>query len=185
MIALAAVFLSSLRWLIRNWNAHGPTDLWKDEDIEPTRRPAGNGDRAPERPDPHAGAPLVEIGYWSTPWDPGRPHPDAFLDPDWSQEERQQVLRYLAEGIPLPWDQGPVETCMYCGAVLVVEELTDGTYVWPMGLMHYVLEHYVRLPGLFVLHVQRTRAPKLPGSPEMFLEDGPRDADWWNALSGP
>jgi hypothetical protein len=28
---------------------------------------------------------------------------------------------------PLPWDQRPVETCAFCQAILVTEELTDGT----------------------------------------------------------
>lgn len=72
LFGLAFVFLSSLIWLIRNWNAHGPTD------------------------------PLIEIGYWATPRDTSRPDPDAFLDPDWSQEEREQVLHYLDDGLPLP-----------------------------------------------------------------------------------
>ena len=184
LLFLAFAFFSSLVWLIRNWNARGPTDLWKDEDFQPTRRHAADRRREPERPDPHAGHPLIEIGYWSTAWDPERPHPDAFLDPDWSQTEREQVLRYLADGLELPWDGGPVETCVYCGAVLVVEELTDGTYVWPTGLVHYVREHYVRLPGLFVLHVQRTRASRAPDSADTFVEVGRRDTDWWNTLSG-
>ena len=100
---------------------------------------------------------MIEIGYWPTSINADRPHPDAFLDPDGSDEEREQVLNFLAEGTPLPWDGGPVEWCVYCRSILVVDELTDGTYVWPTHPLHYVSEHYVRLPGLFVLHVQRAR----------------------------
>ena len=95
------------------------------------------------------------------------------------------MLRHLTNGIPMPWDGGPVEWCVFCRSVLVVEELTDGTYVWPTHLTHYVSEHDVRLPGLFVLHVQRAQAPiGLPPGQE-FVETGPRDSGWWNSLAGP
>jgi len=129
--------------------------------------------------------PLIEIGYWPTSVDPDRPQPDAFLDADWSNEEREQVLRYLADGVPLPWEGGPVEWCVYCGALLVVDELTDGTYVWPTHLIHYVSEHLVRPPGLFVLHIQQAPRSEDSSSEGAFVEDPGRDADWWNALSGP
>ena len=95
------------------------------------------------------------------------------------------MLRYLADGIPLPWEGGPVEWCDYCGGILVVDELTDGTYVWPTHLIHDVSEHYVRPPGLFVLHVQRARRSDVSGSEGVFVEAPRRDAAWWNALSGP
>jgi hypothetical protein len=130
-------------------------------------------------------AQLTEIGYWPTSIDADRPHPEAFRDPDWSDQERQLVLQHLSAGAPLPWEGGPVEWCFFCGGVLVVDELTDGTYVWPTHLIHYVSEHDVRVPGLFVLHVQRARRPSVPAWGEEFVETGPRDSDWWNSLSGP
>lgn len=34
-------------------------------------------------------------------------------------------------------------------------ELTDGTFIWPDGLAHYVRDHAVRLPATFVSHIQR------------------------------
>ena len=95
------------------------------------------------------------------------------------------MLHYLDDGRPLPWDGGPVETCVYCAAVLVVQDLTDGTYVWPTGLVHYVRDHYIRLPGLFVLHVQRTQATRGSVPADTFVEVSQRDTDWWSALSGP
>ena len=33
-------------------------------------------------------------------------------------------------------------------------ELTDGTYVWPEGLAHYVEQHGVKLPGEFLEHAR-------------------------------
>jgi hypothetical protein len=32
-------------------------------------------------------------------------------------------------------------------------ELTDGTFLWPEGLTHYVRDHAVRLPDRFFEHV--------------------------------
>jgi len=141
--------------------------------------------RAPGRPDPHLAQPLIEVGYWATELDPDRPDPRSFVDPAWSPEERELIRRHLAEGSPLPWDQGPVETCAFCSAVLVTEELTGGAYVWPTGLLHYVDEQAVRLPGLFVLDVRRAppRDPSLVL--ETFVELDSRETAWWDSLSGP
>ncbi len=41
VIVVVFAFVSSLIWLIRNWNAKGPTDLWEDGDFE-SRRSPGN-----------------------------------------------------------------------------------------------------------------------------------------------
>ena len=32
--------------------------------------------------------------------------------------------------------------------------MTDGTWLWPVGLVHYVRDHYVRLPHEFVSHAE-------------------------------
>jgi hypothetical protein len=46
--------------------------------------------------------------------------------------------------------------CRLCGQLNGSAEYTDGTYVWPEGLAHYVMEHDVRLPDEFVSHVRRS-----------------------------
>lgn len=33
-------------------------------------------------------------------------------------------------------------------------EYTDGTYVWPEGLAHYIYDHGVRLPEDLIRHAQ-------------------------------
>ena len=40
-----------------------------------------------------------------------------------------------------------------CGALLGTFDMTDGVYVWPEHLEHYLKEHHVRLPDRFVAHV--------------------------------
>jgi hypothetical protein len=60
--------------------------------------------------------------------------------------------------------------CRLCGARNGSLELTDGVYVWPDGLSHYVRQHSVRLPTAFTDHVERMET----------LTDGLTiDDTWW------
>jgi hypothetical protein len=60
--------------------------------------------------------------------------------------------------------------CRLCGAQNGNLELTDGGYVWPEGLGHYVRQQSVRLPTAFTDHVERMEA----------LTDGLTiDDTWW------
>jgi hypothetical protein len=40
-----------------------------------------------------------------------------------------------------------------CGKANGCAELTDGVYLWPEGLAHYVLEHSVKLPDDVLDHI--------------------------------
>lgn len=63
-----------------------------------------------------------------------------------------------------------VSTCRMCGTPNGAGEFTDGVYVWPEGLAHYVQEHSVRLPAEFLAHVEwRSREQ----------ESAERDLAWW------
>jgi hypothetical protein len=62
-------------------------------------------------------------------------------------------------------------TCRICGDYRNGDrELTDGVYLWPQGLAHYVREHQVRLPSQFLDHVRDTTAR---------FEETPVDVSWW------
>ncbi|WP_240644078.1 hypothetical protein [Antribacter gilvus] len=62
--------------------------------------------------------------------------------------------------------------CRFCGQRNGTLELTDGSFVWPEGLRHYLVEHGVRLPARFVEHVRS----RIEG-----LETTDRDEQWWRA----
>ena len=62
------------------------------------------------------------------------------------------------------------DDCRFCNEFNGTGELTDGTYVWPEGLAHYVTEHNVRLPEGFVSHARSTG----PHWPEDVIDD-----TWW------
>lgn len=63
--------------------------------------------------------------------------------------------------------------CRLCGIENGDLELTDGQYVWPDGLSHYVREHGVRLPASFEAHVFERMVS---------LEQSERDETWWRSV---
>ena len=114
---------------------------------------------------------LVLIGYWQSAEHPEWPDPRTLVDPSWDEHERHIVRRYLSSGTIVRAYMG-FSTCRLCGKHNGAVEFSDGTFVWPEGLSHYLEEHAVRLPAAIVKHaVQRVNE----------LEDSPVDSEWWLA----
>jgi hypothetical protein len=95
---------------------------------------------------------LVAIGYWVDVDQPDLPDPANFFDVDWDLNERRAIASYLNGGRPTNTGCG-CSPCRVCGAANGFDEFTDGTYLWPEGLAHYVLDHSVRLPNEIVQHI--------------------------------
>lgn len=96
-------------------------------------------------------APL-RVGYWLDDDAPDLPNPRELIDRTWDDVERRRVVAYISRDVRTPVGEG-CSTCRLCGEPNGFVDLTDGTYVWPEGLAHYVADHHVRLPGHFVDHV--------------------------------
>jgi len=111
---------------------------------------------------------ITLIGYWRSDDEPEWPDPTDFIDLAWDRRERQGVAMYLDNGT-VPWVQAGVSECRICGAPNGSAEFTDGVYLWPEGLSHYVREHVVRLPRSIVEHIHE--ADK--------LRPWDVDKDWW------
>lgn len=118
---------------------------------------------------------LTRIGYWSSNPDDGWPDAKAFVDLSWNADERERVVAHLRHGILARAYLGH-SNCRICGKSNGSTELTDGTYLWPAGLAHYVEEHGVRLPVDFVRHVELTAR---------CFDDAEVDDEWWRAKNGP
>src|SRR6478752_148949 len=97
---------------------------------------------------------LRRIGYWRSADEPHWPDPVDFVDEAWDSLERTSVADYLQRGTRTPWLQLGFSTCRFCGKPNGTLDLTDGVYVWPEGLSHYLKDHGVRLPGDIVEHVR-------------------------------
>ena len=97
-----------------------------------------------------------------------------FVDPKWNEDEREMIVGYLKWGLVARAYCGP-SMCRFCGIRNGSLELTDGVFVWPEGLAHYVAEHHVRLPHRFVEHVDAERGR---------YDEVPIDDDWWREQRG-
>lgn len=91
------------------------------------------------------------LGYWRSEFEPDLPHPKDWVDATWNENERDAIIDYLDQGLVRESYRG-LSPCRMCGNHNGYRELTDGTYVWPEGLAHYVRDHAVRLPRAFVEH---------------------------------
>ncbi|MEI5673196.1 MULTISPECIES: hypothetical protein [unclassified Nocardioides] len=114
---------------------------------------------------------LSLIGYWRSEGDltSAFPDPRDWVDPGWDQDERDATSYYFAAGTLFRTFMG-YSPCRICGVDNGVVEYTDGTYVWPEGLAHYIDEHAVRLPDVLVAHArERLNA----------VEDREAAPDWW------
>ena len=112
---------------------------------------------------------LRRLGYWLGPDAPGWPDVGRFVDAEWDADVRAEVWSYVRAGFPARAYLGP-SMCRFCGEAVGSLELSDGVFIWPEGLAHYVREHAVRLPDLFVEHVHAR---------VLELEEAPVDDDWW------
>lgn len=94
------------------------------------------------------------IGYWHREYAPQWPNPRDFVDETWDASEREMVASYLASAPILANAYRGLSDCRLCGVSNGSEEYTDGAFLWPEGLSHYVGEHSVRLPRRVIDHIR-------------------------------
>jgi hypothetical protein len=94
------------------------------------------------------------IGYWREESDDRWPDPRELVDETWDDRERSLVAAYLEDGFS-PWACAGYSHCRICGKANGCAEFTDGVYLWPEGLAHYVREHSVMLPDEVLDHIKQ------------------------------
>jgi hypothetical protein len=103
---------------------------------------------------------LEAIGYWFNDLAPSAyPRPQLLLG-KWRARERSRVVAYLRGGSTFESYRSGTFCRFACGipsSALGRRDLTDGVWVWPEGLAHYVETHSVRLPDRFVRHALSER----------------------------
>jgi hypothetical protein len=95
------------------------------------------------------------------------PSPAALVAPGWNQADMPSVLAYLRAGQEWIRFHGWSYCRFDCGiapSALGDRDLTDGVWVWPEGLAHYVEVHSVRLPDEFIDHL-RSQGWRVPAEP--------------------
>lgn len=96
---------------------------------------------------------LEVLGWWFNEHAPtGLPRPQLLIAP-MEPSQRAAVASYLRAGKALVRHDEPSHCRFQCGETEMGRaDLTDGTFVWPEGLVHYVERHDVRLPDRFKEH---------------------------------
>lgn len=90
---------------------------------------------------------LEVLGYWFNPDAPAElPLPQVLVG-TWAPAARDTVVAYLRAGSALVTYPEPSFCRFGCTDVAMgTRDLTDGRFVWPEGLAHYVERHGVQLP---------------------------------------
>jgi len=121
---------------------------------------------------------LKRVGFWRSDRESSLPDPSALVDEAWDVAERERVIAYLESSFFVPVAQGGPSWCRFgCSprpADIGTQDLTDGTWVFPEGLVHYVRSHGVKLPAEFLEHIRQHefRVRELPVLRENGEPDG-------------
>ena len=100
---------------------------------------------------------LKFIGYWNAMHYVSHqsfplPMPQNYIDPNFSEKEK--IIRHLRNGSDFEFWRGNSFCRFGCQNVdMGFKDLTDGTYVWPEGYIHYIEKHNVKPPQEFITHV--------------------------------
>ena len=117
--------------------------------------------------------PRFAIGIRGSEATPELPLPEDLIDDGHDADVRSLVARYFAYGTLRVSRPGEVP-CRLCSETFPDVEVTDGEYVWPITLAHYVEQHSVRLPDHVERYVLLTFRDVLAAEP---------DTSWWTTAS--
>ncbi|WP_123955444.1 hypothetical protein [Frondihabitans sp. 762G35] len=114
--------------------------------------------------------PLIAVGYWRNANRLDLLDVGASVNAALTTSDAEDTANYLSRGFVARAWMGR-STCRICGATNGSLDLSDGIYVWPEGLAHYVPEHKVQLPNQFLTHLE---------SQSEALEKRVIDESWWS-----
>jgi hypothetical protein len=119
---------------------------------------------------------LIAIGLWRSELEPYYPHPKQFIDESWDSEEKQDVITRLKNSYALPYPYAGKSWCRFnCGETeMGNRDYSDGIYLFPEGLVHYIEQHNVKLPNAVVQKMLSTPIEKYN-----FESDFSVDIEWW------
>ena len=100
------------------------------------------------------------IGYWPDPESPAPedyPDPSMLVDPNWLSQEKALLVAYLRADYAIRGSWGYSWCRFQCGihdSAMGSMDYSDGVWIWPHGLPHYVECHGIVLPDEFVNHAR-------------------------------
>ena len=126
----------------------------------------------------------IAIGYWKEQDHLSFPDPIDFVNANISPQLRAIVSTYLENGKPFIPYLGYSWCRFRCGIEdhkMGSYSFTDGDYVWPEGLSHYLKNHDVWLPDIFIEHVLQN--PNKDCSLVNLNKLDIQDYSWWETWS--
>lgn len=123
---------------------------------------------------------FILIGYWHSIDESDYPNPAWFIDKEWDETIKAKIAKYLKQGQRMPYASGGRSWCRFrCGELGMGSlEFTDGKYVWPEGLAHYVEFHNVRLPDTIIGHFLNNEQVEINFA-NIGYDNYEIDYDWW------
>lgn len=91
---------------------------------------------------------------------PGYPDPRVLPPLDLPEGDKQRLADYLRNGRVVASYMGNSWCRFECGVFdweMGCKDLSDGVWLWPEGLVHYIEVHNVSLPQEFIFHALRKR----------------------------
>lgn len=128
---------------------------------------------------PHV-RPLRLIGYWIRSLADDEFPPPQELVTEWDMNLQRRVVEYLNSGTELLHFRGLTWCRCFCDKPMGSRELTDGKWVWPEDLSHYIEDHNVRLPEQFVRLACSDVLPRKPANVRVLQRV---DASYWISWS--
>ena len=95
---------------------------------------------------------------------------EEIIDANWSPPDFDRIVDYL-DSCPIAVQTKPVEgKCHLCAEKVSNASIqySDGYWVWPVSLSHYVRHHHVRLPDRMVADIRNANyTPKATTTTEL------------------
>ena len=95
---------------------------------------------------------LKVVGFWNIRGLQKYIHPEHLVERQ--IENKELIEKYLRSGNIISYYRG-FSLCRICGNTNGFTDLTDGTWIWPEGLAHYISDHNVELPKEFITHMKK------------------------------
>jgi len=103
---------------------------------------------------------LKKVGFWRRTEDTKilgptgelLPWPTDHVDHDWDMHEKMDVLAHMRINGKESNRYRGFSLCRICECANGSCDISDGTYVWPQGFDHYIMEHDVKPPQEFIEH---------------------------------
>lgn len=92
---------------------------------------------------------IKTVGYWKSRYELDLPNVLDFVDSSWSGLEKESVIKYLRNGQVVKRYRG-YSNCRICEKLNGTTCHGDGTWQWPEGFLHYIIDHGVKPPQEFI-----------------------------------